>query len=90
MAEIFLAFEDNFFPIHHIPGPEGVRAMVIQAIFLLDTLDKDVNTFSMRSGWLALFKKSNFKPVRLIISCAVAYGKGAMQTQKANMKLFKH
>lgn len=25
MAEIVLSFEENKLPIHHIPGPEGVR-----------------------------------------------------------------
>lgn len=25
MAEIVLSFEDKKLPIHHIPGPEGVR-----------------------------------------------------------------
>ena len=31
-----------------------VDNMVIQAIFLLDTLDKDINSFSMRVRWFVL------------------------------------
>jgi hypothetical protein len=32
-----------------------VDNMVIQAIFLLDTLDKDINSFSMRVRFVAIF-----------------------------------
>lgn len=36
-----------------------VDNMVIQAIFLLDTLDKDVNSFSMRVRLVCFFLPSN-------------------------------
>jgi len=59
MAEIVLSFEDRKLPIHHIPGPEGVRGR-----------NSDNTLIKEKLGWAPTMKLKVPSPSCLAAHCA--------------------
>jgi len=64
-----------------------VDNMIIQSIALLDQLDKDINTFSMRIRWVQLFKLFAFS-FHSISNINKILGNGTHTTSQNSSKLF--
>lgn len=67
MAEIVLSFEDNKLPIHHIPGPEGVRGRNSDNTLIKEKLGwAPTMRLKVLKGWFGFV---SFLCITIIIIC---------------------